>query len=79
MPPSPDPDDLHAEFVEASRFYEALRSNTEFCGIVLNVEGAVAIDEERIMLFQRGNADRWARAEPGLLAASAAIRTTNTI
>ena len=44
-----------AEFVDATRFYESLRANEAFCGAGLNIEGAVAI-EDRIMLFQRGNA-----------------------
>ncbi|HEV2078586.1 MAG TPA: hypothetical protein VGR19_01635 [Allosphingosinicella sp.] len=61
---SPDPNDLKAEFIEANRFYEALRSNTDFCGSGLNVEGAVAIDQERIMLFQRGNAEPCGGLEP---------------
>ena len=44
-----------AEFVDATRFYESLRADDAFCGAGLNIEGAVAIDE-RIVLFQRGNA-----------------------
>ena len=51
-----------AEFLDATRFYDALRSNTEFCGAGLNIEGAVALDDDRIMLFQRGNA----RARDGI-------------
>lgn len=56
--------DLNAEFIQASRFYQSLRSNTDFCGAGLNIEGAVAIDEERIMLFQRGNAEPTDGLEP---------------
>jgi hypothetical protein len=63
-PSSSDGSGLSAQFLDASRFYQALRSDTEFCGAGLNIEGAVAIDEERIMLFQRGNAERQAGLEP---------------
>jgi hypothetical protein len=45
-----------AEFLDATRFYERLRASKEFAGAGLNIEGAVAIDDDRIMLFQRGNA-----------------------
>ena len=48
--------ELMAEFLDATRFYESLRQNSDFCGAGLNVEGAVALDDDRIMLFQRGNA-----------------------
>jgi hypothetical protein len=48
--------ELTAEFIDATRFYEALRANTEFSGAGLNIEGAVVIDEDTIVLFQRGNA-----------------------
>lgn len=45
-----------ADFLDATRFYERLRASKEFCGAGLNVEGAVAIDGDCLMLFQRGNA-----------------------
>ncbi len=48
--------DIAAQFLNATRFYESLRTNEAFCGAGLNIEGAVALDSERIMLFQRGNA-----------------------
>ncbi len=48
--------ELTAEFVDATRFYEALRANTGFSGAGLNIEGAVVIDEDTVVLFQRGNA-----------------------
>jgi hypothetical protein len=41
-----------------------LRANKEFSGTGLNIEGAVAIDEDRIMLFQRGNAPAGGGLEP---------------
>jgi hypothetical protein len=45
-----------AEFLEALPFYEAMRSNVEFSGSGLNIEGAITLDQDRILLFQRGNA-----------------------
>ncbi|WP_162913076.1 DUF6929 family protein [Rhodospirillaceae bacterium SYSU D60014] len=48
--------EVTAEFLDATRFYENLRANKTFSGAGLNIEGAVAIDADRIMLFQRGNA-----------------------
>ncbi|MBN1239761.1 MAG: hypothetical protein JXB36_14755 [Gammaproteobacteria bacterium] len=47
---------LRAEFIAARRFYDSLRANGDFSGVRLNIEGAVALDDDRIMLFQRGNA-----------------------
>lgn len=54
---------LGAEFLEAARFYEALRADRTFCGAGLNIEGAVAVDD-RIVLFQRGNAPAGDGLEP---------------
>ena len=48
--------ELTAEFLDARPFYDSLRDTAEFAGAGLNVEGAVAIDEDTIRLFQRGNA-----------------------
>ena len=45
-----------AEFLDATRFYESLRADNEFSGAGLNIEGAVTVDDDQIMLFQRGNA-----------------------
>jgi hypothetical protein len=53
-----------AEFVKADRFYAMLRSQTEFSGAGLNIEGAVTLDAERIVLFQRGNAKPTADLPP---------------
>lgn len=53
-----------AQFVEAKPFYKALRENTAFCGSGLNIEGAVTIDGDRILLFQRGNAEACNGLEP---------------
>ncbi len=49
-------DAFRAEFLEAVPFYQAMRSHAEFCGAGLNIEGAVTLDDDRILLFQRGNA-----------------------
>ena len=45
-----------AEFLEAAPFYQSLRSKSEFAGAGLNIEGAITLDDDRILLFQRGNA-----------------------
>jgi hypothetical protein len=50
-----NPEDCSAEFHNASVFYESLRQNKAFTGGRLNIEGATALDEERIMILQRGN------------------------
>jgi hypothetical protein len=63
-PDGTPPDCFEAEFLEAGPFYEALRANTAFCGAGLNIEGAVTVDDERIMLFQRGNAEASDGIEP---------------
>jgi hypothetical protein len=59
--------DLEATFLEAALFYDSMRANTAFCGAGLNIEGALSLDDDRIMLFQRGNA----RPRDGLLAVDA--------
>ncbi len=56
--------ELEAEFLDATRFYEALRANKTFSGAGLNIEGAVAVDDDRIVLFQRGNAPAKDGLEP---------------
>lgn len=48
---------LGAEFVEAPAFYAAMRKEKAFSGAGLNIEGALALDHDRIRLFQRGNAE----------------------
>jgi hypothetical protein len=45
-----------AEFLDASVFYESLMRERAFCGGSLNIEGAIALDETRILVLQRGNA-----------------------
>jgi hypothetical protein len=47
---------LKAEFVPAPAFYAAMRENKAFSGAGLNIEGALAFDEDRVRVFQRGNA-----------------------
>lgn len=48
--------DVAAEFLDARAFYDALRATTAFAGAGLNIEGAVALGDDTIRLFQRGNA-----------------------
>lgn len=48
--------DLQASFLEAAPFYDSMRANAAFCGAGLNIEGALTLDDDRIVLFQRGNA-----------------------
>ena len=55
--------DLKASFLDAAPFYDSMRANTAFSGAGLNIEGALTLDDDRIMLFQRGNA----RPRDGLL------------
>ena len=50
--------------VETPAFHGRLRQNRDFCGSGLNVEGAVFMDEERLRLFQRGNAEARGRLQP---------------
>lgn len=62
--PGSKPVKLDAEFIGVQSFYAALRQQTEFCGCGLNIEGAVALEGERIILFQRGNARPSGGLEP---------------
>jgi hypothetical protein len=55
---------LGAEFVEAPAFYAAMREEKAFSGAGLNIEGALALDHDRIRLFQRGNAEPCDGLEP---------------
>ena len=47
---------LEARFCAAADFYAQLQRNREFSGGSVNIEGAVALDGDRILLLQRGNA-----------------------
>ena len=47
---------LSAAFLEAAPFYDSMRANKAFSGAGLNIEGALTVEDDRIMLFQRGNA-----------------------
>jgi hypothetical protein len=49
--------ELTAGFTPAPAFYAALRAERAFSGAGLNIEGALALDADRIRLFQRGNAE----------------------
>ncbi|UUR07828.1 DUF6929 family protein [Sphingomonas glaciei] len=49
--------DYEAEFTPAPAFYTAMAANRAFSGAGLNIEGALSLDEDRIRLFQRGNAE----------------------
>lgn len=51
-PAAPDGGPL---FLRASAFYDQLGRNRDFSGGHVNIEGAVALDNDRIVLFQRGN------------------------
>lgn len=45
-------------FLDAGPFYESLRENRAFTGGKLNIEGAIALDSDRILILQRGNPPR---------------------
>lgn len=56
---SPDASEAcNAEFYSAADFYRSLRQNKAFTGGRLNIEGATALDEERILILQRGNVSK---------------------
>lgn len=48
--------EVEAEFLQARPFFDALRATPAFAGAGLNIEGAVALGDDTIRLFQRGNA-----------------------
>lgn len=48
--------EFDAEFLDASVFYQSLMRERAFCSESLNIEGAITLDETRILLLQRGNA-----------------------
>lgn len=52
-----DGGELKGEFTPAPAFYRSMRDNRQFSGKCLNIEGALALDHDRIRLFQRGNAE----------------------
>lgn len=52
-----DGGELKGEFTPAHDFYAAMRANKAFSGAGLNIEGALALDHDRIRLFQRGNSE----------------------
>jgi hypothetical protein len=54
----PVPEGCSPEFLDAAAFYESLRCDRDFCGGRLNIEGAIALEHDRILLLQRGNAPR---------------------
>lgn len=45
-----------AEFLDAAIFYDSLVRERLFCGGSLNIEGAITLDDTRILILQRGNA-----------------------
>jgi hypothetical protein len=45
-----------AKFLDASVFYKSLVRERAFSGGSLNIEGAIALDETRVLILQRGNA-----------------------
>ncbi len=44
------------DFLDAGPFYAQLREQSDFSGGKLNIEGAIGLDGDRILLLQRGNA-----------------------
>jgi hypothetical protein len=50
-------DEPQVQVIDGTRWYAALREATEFAGSELNLEGAIALDIDRIRLFQRGNGE----------------------
>ncbi len=50
-----DNEDHDIELIEAKYFYSYLRTQTDFCGSSLNVEGVIFDDKDTLMLFNRGN------------------------
>lgn len=47
---------FEARFCKAADFYASLHDNRDFSGGSVNIEGAAALDDDCIMLMQRGNA-----------------------
>lgn len=45
------------DLMDADRLYSYLRTEKEFCGAGLNIEGVIFDGEDTIRLFQRGNAE----------------------
>lgn len=45
------------DLIDADRFYSYLRTEKEFCGSGLNVEGVIFDGRETVMLFNRGNSE----------------------
>ena len=50
--------------VETPAFHGMLRQNRDFAGSGLNVEGAVFVDDDRLRLLQRGNAEPHGDLQP---------------
>lgn len=53
-----------AQVIDGTRWYAALREAYDFAGSELNVEGAIAIDDDTIRLFQRGNGEPRGELQP---------------
>jgi hypothetical protein len=53
-----------ARAFDCAAFYAALRSQHDFAGSELNVEGAIYLGDDRIRLFERGNGEPHAGLEP---------------
>ena len=51
----PDDGEPEATVVDGTAFYAALRSQHDFSGSELNVEGAIYLGNDRLRLFERGN------------------------
>lgn len=57
-------DEPHTSLIEAPAFYKSMRAQTDFSGSGLNVEGSIFVGEDRLRLFQRGNAEPTGSLDP---------------
>lgn len=65
-----DTGDPDINLIEANRLYSYLRTEKEFCGSGLNIEGAIFDSKHSLKLFQRGNSE----SEDGLQPVDAVAR-----
>lgn len=56
--------DHDINLIEADKLYSYLRTETEFCGSGLNVEGVIFDGKETLRFFQRGNAEPEGELQP---------------
>jgi hypothetical protein len=60
----PPKNEEHIKHFHAPGFYATLRSQLDFAGCELNIEGAVLLDDDCLRLFQRGNGAAWRGQDP---------------